>query len=38
LRIDGTLVPPRPGDVLPLHVPTQHLHWFDANTGQRVTS
>jgi sn-glycerol 3-phosphate transport system ATP-binding protein len=38
LRIDSTLVPPRPGDVLPLHVPTQHLHWFDANTGQRVTS
>jgi sn-glycerol 3-phosphate transport system ATP-binding protein len=36
LRIDATLVPPKPGDVVPLHVPTQHLHWFDSQTGQRV--
>ena len=36
VRIDGTLVPPRPGDVVPLHVEPRHLHWFDATTGQRV--
>ena len=36
LRIDGTLVPPRPGDVVPLHVAPEHLHWYDATTGQRV--
>jgi sn-glycerol 3-phosphate transport system ATP-binding protein len=36
LRIDGTLTPPKPGDVVPLHVAPQHLHWFDASTGARV--
>ena len=35
LRIDGTLVPPRPGDTVCLHVEPQHLHWFDGN-GVRV--
>ena len=37
LRIDGTDVPPRPGDTVHLHVAPQHLHWFDATTGQRVS-
>ncbi|MEN9630906.1 MAG: hypothetical protein RJA10_4134 [Pseudomonadota bacterium] len=36
VRIDGTLVPPKPGDVVPLHVEPDHLHWFDATSGQRV--
>ncbi len=36
VRIDGTLVPPKPGDVVPLHVEPRHLHWFDATSGQRV--
>jgi sn-glycerol 3-phosphate transport system ATP-binding protein len=25
-----------PGDTVPLHVAPQHLHWFDATSGQRV--
>jgi sn-glycerol 3-phosphate transport system ATP-binding protein len=36
VRIDGTLTPPKPGEVVPLHVAPQHLHWFDATSGQRV--
>jgi sn-glycerol 3-phosphate transport system ATP-binding protein len=36
LRIDATLVPPKVGDVLALGALPQHLHWFDATTGQRV--
>ncbi len=36
LRIDGTLVPPRPGQVLQLTAPVQRLHWYDPATGQRV--
>ena len=36
LRIEGTLVPPKPGDTVNLHLPPQHLHWFDSTTGQRV--
>ncbi len=36
LRIDGTLVPPKPGDMVSLHVEPHHLHWYDADTGQRV--
>jgi sn-glycerol 3-phosphate transport system ATP-binding protein len=36
LRIDGTLKPPRPGDTVPLRVTPDHLHWFDAGSGQRV--
>ena len=36
LRIDGTLVPPKPGDIVRLHVPPERLHWFDAGTGRRV--
>lgn len=34
LRIDGTLVPPRPGDTL--HLAPGALHWFDAGSGARV--
>jgi len=37
LRIDATLVPPRPGDTINLHLPPQHLHWYDSTTGQRVS-
>jgi sn-glycerol 3-phosphate transport system ATP-binding protein len=36
LRIDGTLVPPKPGDTLQLDVPAEQLHWFDPASGQRV--
>ena len=36
LRIDTTQVPPRSGDIVNLHVPPEHLHWFDSSTGQRV--
>jgi sn-glycerol 3-phosphate transport system ATP-binding protein len=36
LRIDATQVPPRSGDIVNLHVPPEHLHWFDSSTGQRV--
>jgi sn-glycerol 3-phosphate transport system ATP-binding protein len=36
LRIDGTLVPPKPGDTVHLHVLPKHLHWYDSQTGRRV--
>ncbi|HEX2011738.1 MAG TPA: sn-glycerol-3-phosphate import ATP-binding protein UgpC [Roseateles sp.] len=36
LRIDGTLVPPKVGDTLMLEVSAQQLHWFDAQSKQRV--
>jgi sn-glycerol 3-phosphate transport system ATP-binding protein len=36
LRIDGTLPPPKPGQVLSLAVPEAQLHWFDPASGQRV--
>jgi sn-glycerol 3-phosphate transport system ATP-binding protein len=36
LRIDGTLIPPRPGQTLALRIDAQRLHWFDSTTGQRV--
>jgi len=36
LRIDATLTAPKPGDTVNLHVPREHLHWYDSSTGQRV--
>jgi len=36
LRIDGTLVPPKVGDTLMLEIAAKQLHWFDAQTKQRV--
>jgi sn-glycerol 3-phosphate transport system ATP-binding protein len=36
LRIDGTLEPPRPGQVLQLSAPVTRLHWYDPATGQRA--
>jgi len=36
VRIEGTLPAPRPGDVVPLGVEAERLHWFDAGSGQRV--
>ncbi|MFO1217499.1 MAG: sn-glycerol-3-phosphate import ATP-binding protein UgpC [Burkholderiaceae bacterium] len=36
LRIEGTLVPPRAGETVRLHMPPAHLHWFDPASGQRV--
>ncbi|MDB6002802.1 MAG: ugpC [Rhizobacter sp.] len=36
VRIDGTLTPPAAGDVVALRVLQQHLHWFDAASGQRI--
>jgi sn-glycerol 3-phosphate transport system ATP-binding protein len=35
LRIEGTLVPPKMGDTIMLHVAPHHVHWFDAD-GRRV--
>jgi sn-glycerol 3-phosphate transport system ATP-binding protein len=36
VRIDGMLPPPRPGERVPLAVAAERLHWFDANTSQRI--
>ena len=36
LRIDATLAAPKPGDVLHLNVEGHRLHWFDAETKQRL--
>jgi len=36
LRIDGMLVPPKPGDTLMLKVATDQVHWFDPTSGARV--
>ena len=38
VRIDGTLPPPRTGDMLPLQVAAERLHWFDATTLARVVA
>jgi sn-glycerol 3-phosphate transport system ATP-binding protein len=35
-RIDGTLVPPRPGDRVTLRPSAERLHWFDPKTLARV--
>jgi sn-glycerol 3-phosphate transport system ATP-binding protein len=37
VRIDGTLASPAPGARVALGVPAERLHWFDADSGQRVT-
>ena len=36
VRIDGTLHPPQPGDLVHLRMNGDHLHWFDASSQQRV--
>ncbi len=36
VRVDATLAPPKVGDRLTLQAPADHLHWFDAASGQRV--
>jgi len=36
VRIEGTLPAPKAGSAAVLHAPAEHLHWFDAETGQRV--
>ena len=36
LRIDAMLAPPVVGETLQLAVSAQHLHWFNAQTGQRL--
>ena len=38
VRIDGTLTPPRPGDVVPLQVSVDRLHWFDPQSRTRIAS
>jgi sn-glycerol 3-phosphate transport system ATP-binding protein len=35
-RLDATLPPPKAGQTVGLHVAPEHLHWFDAASGQRV--
>ena len=36
VRIDATRAAPRVGETVGLSAPGEHLHWFDAGTGQRV--
>ncbi|HEY6132943.1 MAG TPA: sn-glycerol-3-phosphate import ATP-binding protein UgpC [Rubrivivax sp.] len=36
LRIEGTLVPPKVGETIRLHVEPRQLHWFDTE-GRRVS-
>ncbi len=36
LRIESTLPPPRTGDTVLLGATPEHVHWFDADSGQRV--
>jgi sn-glycerol 3-phosphate transport system ATP-binding protein len=36
LRVNGTLAAPRAGASIRLGITPEHLHWFDAATGQRV--
>jgi sn-glycerol 3-phosphate transport system ATP-binding protein len=36
VRIEGTLPAPKAGSTAVLHAPAEHLHWFDAESGQRV--
>jgi sn-glycerol 3-phosphate transport system ATP-binding protein len=36
VRIDGMLSAPRPGEHVPLGVVAERLHWFDADTNQRI--
>jgi sn-glycerol 3-phosphate transport system ATP-binding protein len=36
VRVAGTLAPPRGGDTVRLRAAAEHLHWFDATSGQRV--
>ncbi len=36
LRVEATLAPPRHGDTVHLRVASEHLHWFDSGSGQRV--
>jgi sn-glycerol 3-phosphate transport system ATP-binding protein len=38
LRIDATRQAPRPGDTLTLKERPEHLHWFDSQSGKRVSS
>jgi len=37
VRVDGTLTPPQLGDMVSLQMDGKHLHWFDAQTQQRVS-
>jgi sn-glycerol 3-phosphate transport system ATP-binding protein len=36
VRQDSTLPTPQPGDTVPLHASSEHLHWFDAATQRRL--
>ena len=36
VRLDATLTPPKVGDMVSLTTASEHLHWFDAATTQRV--
>jgi len=36
VRVDGTVHPPKLGDVVSLQMASEHLHWFDPQTLQRV--
>ena len=36
LRIEATRTPPKAGERVMLHVPLEHVHWFDSGSGQRL--
>ncbi len=36
VRVAGTQAPPRGGETVRLRAAAEHLHWFDATSGQRV--
>ena len=36
VRLDAMLAPPQIGQSVRLAAAADHLHWFDAQTGQRV--
>ena len=36
LRMESTELPPKPGQIVPLHVAAHQLHWFDVASTQRV--
>ena len=38
VRIDATLTPPAVGETVRVWAPAHQLHWFDADTGQRVSA
>jgi sn-glycerol 3-phosphate transport system ATP-binding protein len=36
LRVDARLPAPKPGEIISVRAPAEHLHWFDSSSGRRV--